>query len=389
MGHSLGLLESLLFWLFAAIAVAGSVYTLAAMLLVRRFARGASPKTLLSPPVTILKPLHGAEPFLYENLTSFCRQDYAGPVQIVFGVQDPADPAVAVVRRLIAQFAEADLDLVIDPRAHGANRKVANLINMSRHARHDVLVIADSDMRVLPDYLGCVVGALEEPGVGLVTCLYHGAPEPGIRARLAAMAIDYHFLPSVLVGLGLGLARPCFGSTIAIRREMLDKIGGFQAFASQLADDNAMGEAVRRTGGKVAIPSLVVAHTCPTRNAVELLQQELRWARTIRAVNPTGFFGSLVAHPLPFALLALLVRDFDAAAAPIVAGVLLSRLALQRQVDLAIGAEASRWRLGPLRDLMSFLVFVASFFVGAVNWRGHRYRVHPDGTLSHSKTEAP
>ena len=169
MEHSLGLLETLMFWLFAAIAVAGSVYALAAMFLVRRFARGASPKTLFSPAVTILKPLHGAEPLLYENLSSFCRQDYAGPVQIVFGVQDPADPAVAVVRRLIVEFAGADLDLVVDPRAHGANRKIANLINLSQRARHDVLVIADSDMRVLPDYLARVVGALEEPGVGLVT----------------------------------------------------------------------------------------------------------------------------------------------------------------------------------------------------------------------------
>ena len=296
------------------------------------------------------------------------------------------DPAANIVRRLIADFAEADLSLVVDARHHGANRKVTNLVNMSGIIRHDVLVIADSDMMVPGDYLSRVVGALEGPGIGLATCLYRGASDPGLRAHLASMAIDYHFLPSVLVGLGLGLARPCFGSTIALRREMLEKVGGFRAFADHLADDNAIGEAVRRVGAKVAIPSLIVSHACPKRKVGELLHQELRWARTIRSVNPLGFFGSLVAHPLPFVLLAVLLGDFDGFAIAMIGGTLLCRVMLQREVDLAIDATASRWRLGPLRDLMSFLVFVASFFVTAVSWRGHRYRVHADGTLSYLRT---
>lgn len=370
-------------WICSAIALAGMVYSLAAMLFVRRFARRPSPMASSSPAVTILKPLHGAEPHLYENLASFCRQDYSGPIQIIFGVQDPADPAAVIVRRLIVDFPETDLSLVVDTRQHGANRKVANLVNMSDIIRHDVLVVADSDMMVPADYLGRVVGALEEPGIGLATCLYRGASDPGLRAGLASMAIDYHFLPSVLVGLGLGLARPCFGSTIALSREMLERIGGFRAFADHLADDNAIGEAVRRAGAKVAIPSLIVAHACPKKKLWELLRQELRWARTIRSINPLGFFGSLVAHPLPFVLLAVLLGDFDGFAVAMIGGILLCRLMLQREVDLAIDATVSRWRLGPLRDLMSFLVFVASFFVTAVSWRGHRYRVHSDGTLSY------
>jgi len=386
MVHGLIHLGYVVAWICLAVAATGMVYSLAAILFVRRFAKGDSPRARGCPAVTILKPLHGAEPHLYENLSSFCRQNYGGPVQIIFGVQDAADPAVNVVRRLTADFAEADIDLVIDPRQHGANRKVANLVNMSALIRHDVLVIADSDIIVPADYLSRIVGALEEPGVGLATCLYRGAPDPELRARLAAMAIDYHFLPSVLVGLGLGLARPCFGSTIALRRDMLEKIGGFLAFADQLADDNAIGEAVRRAGAKVAIPSLILAHACPKRKTSELLRQELRWARTIRSVNPLGFIGSLVAHPLPFALLATLLGDFDGFAIAIIGGILLCRLVLQREVDLAIEATTSRWRLGPLRDLMSFLVFVASFFVTAVSWRGHRYRVHADGTVSYVRT---
>jgi ceramide glucosyltransferase len=379
-------LEIVAAWACLAVALAGMVYSIVATLFVRRFARSASPRARGCPAVTILKPLHGGEPHLYENLSSFCRQDYAGPVQIIFGVQDAMDPAATIVRRLLADFAEVDLRLVVDPRQHGANRKVTNLVNMSEFIRHDILVIADSDMMVPADYLSHVVGALEEPGIGLATCLYRGASDPGLRAGLASMAIDYHFLPSVLVGLGLGLARPCFGSTIALRRDMLEKVGGFLAFADHLADDNAIGEAVRRAGAKVAIPSLIVAHACPKRKVGELLHQELRWARTIRSVNPLGFFGSLVAHPLPFALLAALLGDFDGFAIAMIGGILLCRLMLQHEVDLAIDATASRWRLGPLRDLMSFLVFVASFFVTAVSWRGHRYRVHSDGTLSYLRT---
>jgi ceramide glucosyltransferase len=380
---------SLTAWVCVATAVIGSVYTLIAAAAVRRFANSATRKATSHPAITILKPLHGFEPELYENLRSFCQQDYAGPVEIIFGVQGASDPAADVVRGLIADLPDADLVLVIDSRPHGANRKIANLINMSEHISNDVLVIADSDTRVLPDYLSRIIGALEEPGVGLATCLYRGAPESTLPARLAGMEIDYHFLPNVLAGLVLGLARPCFGSTIALHRQMLGRIGGFEAFSEHLADDHAMGEAVRRAGAKVAIPAMVVEHSCPRQKASELVNQELRWARTIRLINPTGFMGSLITHPFPLVLLAVLLGDFDYFAPLMVAAILLCRLALQREVDFAIGASPwARWHLAPLRDVISFLIFVSSFFVTTVSWRGYRYRVHLDGTLSPLRTPA-
>lgn len=381
MGIIVSHVSNVLSYFCLAVAIAGCVYAIVAKELVRRFALGSSPECRSSPAVTALKPLHGDEPHLYDCLRSFCQQNYAGPLQIIFGVGDPSDPAVSVVRRLMAEFADADISLVIEPCIHGANRKIANLINMSRLIRHDILVIADSDIQVSPDYLSRLVGALESPEIGMATCLYCGAPGRGIVAHLAAMAVDYHFLPSVLVGLKLGMARPAFGSTIALRRQMYDRIGGFRAFADQLADDNAMGEAVRRTGAKVAVPSMLVAHVFPEQNPSDLLNRELRWARTIRAVDGTGFLAALVIHPLPFALAAAMLGNFGAISVLMITGVLCSRLNLERQIDAVIGKNSSWWALGPLRDLLSFLVHVASFFVNTVKWRDQRYKVCANGTL--------
>lgn len=369
---------------FAILAGAGSAYTLAAVFLLHRFARKPRPEPTRFPGITILKPLHGAEPELEENLNSFCRQDYPGHSQIVFGVRDPGDPAIEVVRRLQAAHPAADLALVIDPKQHGANGKISNLVNMTPAIRHELVVLADSDIRVAADYLRCIAGALEQPGIGLVTCLYRGVAGGGFWSRIAAMGINYHFLPSVLVGLGLGRADPCFGSTMALRRESLEAIGGFAAFVNHLADDHAIGEAVRREAGRIAVPRMIVDHICRERGAGEMLRQELRWARTLRLLDPAGFFGSAVTHPLPFALLALAAVPGAPWGPGAILLALLSRLLLQSQVDRVIGnAEGkggSLW-LGPLRDLLSFAVFVASHFTDAVTWRGQRFRVNRDGTL--------
>ncbi len=208
------------------------------------------------PPVSILKPLYGDEPGLLENLATFCVQDYPAPFQIVCGVHDPDDTAVVTVERLRALYPGVDIKLVADARRHGSNAKVSNLINMLPSARHDLLVLSDSDIAVPPDYLRRVADALAQPGVGAVTCLYTGKPLGGLAAQLSAMGIDYHFLPNVVTGVSLGLAKPCFGSTIALDRVVLDQIGGLQSFASVLADDYEIGRAVRAKGLRVAIPAL-------------------------------------------------------------------------------------------------------------------------------------
>jgi ceramide glucosyltransferase len=364
---------------YAAAAV-GCLYALFAVWAARGFVRSGLTPAKNHPAVTILKPLHGAEPDLCANLVRFCDQDYTGPVQIVFGVDDPADPAIDVVRRAIAAFPDRDLKLVVNSRRYGTNRKVSNLINMVAEARHEILVISDSDIVVGRDYLKNVVGGLDEPGVGAVTCLYRGTATSGGWAHLAAAAIDYHFLPSVLVGLKLGLAAPCFGATIAISKKMLAMIGGFESVADQLADDYALGARVRRAGLTVAISAISVTHVCAQRSVGDLLRHELRWARTIRSVDPFGFVGLAVTHALPLALLGMALGGITPAGIMVVAA-LACRFMLQVELDRAFRLRDDVFWSGPLRDVVSFGVFIASFFGRAVEWRGHRYVVQADSTL--------
>ena len=365
-----------------AVAVVGCAYALGAAVMVRRFGVGSVLTASTFPGVTILKPLRGAEPRLYEKLASFCNQNYPGPVQMLFGVQEPTDAAIAVVKRLVADWPGRELELVIHSNTGGPNPKVANLVGMQDRIRHDLVVLSDSDISVAPDYLARIVAEMNLPDVGLVTCLYRGEPQAGVWSRLDSMAIDYHFLPDVLVGLALGLARPCFGSTVALRRQTLYSIGGFEAFLDRLADDNAMGEAVRAAGMRVAIPHFVVVHASPVGSAGELWRHELRWARTVRAVSPLGYVGLGLTHPLPFALLAGWLSGSGAIGAVIIAAAIACRLVLQVQVDHTLHVRLNRWWSGPVRDLLSFMVYVAGFFVSIVSWRGARYKVSADGTLT-------
>jgi ceramide glucosyltransferase len=372
-------------WCLAAIAMAGTGYTLLSALLAGRFMRNADRASPQSPAVTILKPLYRGEPDLSRNLETFFAQDYKGAIQIIFGVHDQDDPAVAVVRALQAKYPHRDTTIVADTALYGANAKVSNLINMLPAARHDTLVLSDSDIAVGPCWLSQVTTALNRPGVGIVTCLYTGEPaQDGHRlwSSLAAMGTSYTFLPNALLGTSLGLAAPCFGSTIALKRRTLEEVGGFRAFADQLADDYEIGRAVRAKGYTLAIPAMGVGHTAAEDSFRDLFRHELRWTRTIRLVNPAGHLGSIVTHGFAFALLAAVLLNFNAVSLTVLMAALAARLFVKLRIDGLFGTYAGPLWLMPLRDLLSFAVFLISLFGETVHWRGTHFAVEPSGAMS-------
>jgi ceramide glucosyltransferase len=374
--HSIG-------WCFVALSLGGAIYVLMSASVIGRFASAkSSPSSSALPPVTLLKPLHFDQPGLEEDLDTFFAQDYPAPIQIVFGVQDESDPAIGVVRHLMARHPDIAIDLVVDGRRYGANAKISNLINMTECARHDVLVLSDSDIAVPRDYLRRVVGALDQPGIGAVTCPYTGRAGAGAWSTLAAMGTSYEFLPGVIFGTWWGLADACLGSTIALRREMLDRIGGFEAFADYLADDYEMGRAIRGKDARVAVLPLAVSHRCTEETARDLFSHELRWSRTVRVVRPWSHLGTIVTHPLPLALVGMLLAGPGLFTLGAVLAALLARLTLRSAVERAFSALSGPLWLLPVRDTISVAVFLASFFGQNVAWRGARFQVQPSGAMS-------
>jgi len=372
-------------WCCAAIAVVGTAYTFLAAILAGRFMQSGGSAMPQSPAVTILKPLHRCEPDLSRNLETFFAQDYSGAMQIVFGVHDEEDPAVAVVRALQEKYPHRDTVIVADTALYGANAKVSNLINMLPAARHDTLVLSDSDIAVGRHWLSQVTQALSRPGVGIVTCLYTGEPALDghpLWSSLAAMGTSYTFLPNAVLGKSLGLAAPCFGSTIALKRETLEEVGGFPAFADQLADDYEMGRAVRSKGYTLAIPAMGVGHTAAENSFADLFRHELRWNRTIRLVNPAGHLGSFITHGLAFALLGAVLLNFNPLSLAILGVALAARLFLKARIDGLFGTYAGPIWLLPLRDLLSFAVFLASLAGVTVHWRGTHFAVEASGAMS-------
>jgi ceramide glucosyltransferase len=374
-------------WLLCGMALCGAAYALAAAFFAGRFMRAENSPALQYPPVTILKPLHLSEPGLSDNLESFFAQDYPGEVQIVFGVHDEQDPAVGVVRALQARYPHLDTAIVADGALYGFNAKVSNLINMLPAAKHEMLVLSDSDIIVSRRWLRHVADALARPGVGLVTCLYTGEVvrgDRGLWSTLAAMGSSYEFLPNVMLATTLGLAEPCMGSTIALTRTVLEEIGGFGAYTDYLADDYEIGRAVRAKGYAVAIPAIGVGHTASEPSLREMFRHELRWTRTIRLLDSLGHLGSVVTFGFPIALLAAVFLGFNGTSLAVILVTLAARLFLKWRIDGIFGTHAGPFWLLPLRDLLSFAVFVMSRFGETVYWRGSRYSIETSGALSQS-----
>ncbi len=373
--HALGSLA-------AALAVVGALYSLLAAYFVGRLTSGPAGQADGAPSLSLLKPLHGDIPGLAEALAGFCAQTYDGEVQIVLGFQDAADTALPVARELQRRHPRAELAVVVENTRHGQNPKVSNLVNMAPHAHGEVLVISDADIAVPAGYLCGLVAALAASGVGAASCLYAGRGVAGGWSKLSAMGVSYQFLPGAALGASLGLAAPCFGSTIALSAATLERIGGLGAFANVLADDYEIGAAVRRLGLKVVIPPLLVTHLCGETSLAELFGHELRWARTIRRIAPLGHFGSLAAHPLAWAILAAPAIGPGPWSLGLVAAVLAARLAAKWRIDRAVGRSSGpAWLVAP-RDVLSFAVFLASLLGDSVSWGGERFRVDSGGRLS-------
>ena len=368
----------------AVLAAIGVAYQAFAWIMLGRFFRPA-PVAPSREAVTVLKPLYGDEPRLKDNLATFLAQDHAGPVQLLCGINNPGDPAQGAVTALKTEHPGADIALVTDATGHGSNGKIGNLINMMRGARHENLVLSDSDMSVGPDYLSTLLATLAKPGVGAATCFYRGRGDGTFWSQLSAGIISHVALPDMVIGYTSGLAQPCMGSTIALTRETLERIGGFERFADTLADDHAIGAAVAELGLRVEIPPLLLTHACTETSFSALWRQKLRWAATIRGLQPWGYLGSIITRPLPLALLA--APFIPATGLALILAALAVRLAVAFRVDRIAGTgqenpprarAVALWSL-PLIDLVDFLVFAASFTVRRIDWRGTRLTIDSDG----------
>jgi ceramide glucosyltransferase len=365
--------------LAALLAGAGTLVTVAGWRAVLALPEAPPLDDADCPGITVLRPLYRDEPLLAEALLSACRQDYPR-FQVVFGVQDPADPALAVVARVRAEMPGCDIALVLDNTADGANRKVANLVNMLPSAKYDVLVIADSDMHADPGYLRAIAAELAVPGTGLVTTLYTGlAANTSLPAALAASAITHLFLPGAALARRLG-RQDCLGATMALRQQTLAEIGGLRALLDELADDNILGRLVMARGHRVGLAATIPATTVPEMTLRAMLRHELRWARTIRSLGPGAFTLSALQYPLAWAALALALSG----GAGWALAVMLAAWAVR-----AAAAQGSDWELArrkrlpqsnahpfllPLRDIISIGVWLAAYTGNRVEWRGRVMR---------------
>jgi ceramide glucosyltransferase len=331
-------------------------------------------------PVTVFKPLHGAEPRLYENLRSFCLQTHPD-YQLVFGVREAGDPAIAVVQRLRKEFPQHSIALAVDPRVHGANFKVSNLMNMWSYAQHDWLVLADADISVPADYLTRVTAPLADSSVGIVTCLYHGIPGASFWSRLGRLFIDDWFAPSVRLSHAFGSTRFAFGSTIALRRDALQAIGGFEALRDTLADDFWLGELTRRAGLRTVLSEVVVGTDVGESQLKELWSHELRWLRTIRSIAPAGFAMTFVCFTSPLLLLGLCLApgSITAGLALLGGGARVLLHFLQRRSS----DRAFAWHevlLIPLRDTLLLMEWAAALAGWQVRWRGQVMHARSGGS---------
>jgi ceramide glucosyltransferase len=381
----------LLAWFAVACAGFGGIYQIFQCFAAWRFFHRAARTFRLPapgvalPPVTLLKPLRGPGIDLYENLESFCRQDYPA-YQIVFGVEDPNDPAAAIVQQIRRDFPNHDIVLSVGDRP-GTNRKIANLRHMMRHARHDVLVMSDADIRVRPDYIRTMVAPFVDPAagprVGLTTCLYRGVGHFGLPSVLESLFINTDFFPMVLTAQLVDEFEYAYGASIGFRREALDQIGGFEGIADYLADDFLIGYRIAKAGWGLVLVPYTVETVLDSRTLGDVWRHLLRWSRTNRAARPASWFFVVLTHATLWGCLALLATGGSPLGWAAFAWALGCRLLGIAIVLTRLGEHETLRHLWlvPLKDLCHSLLWVVTFLGDRVTWSGQEFRVLPGGRL--------
>ena len=379
-----------IYWLLAAATIGSLVYCGIALSGAARFLRERRRWVLESvlqsstPPVSLLKPLHGLDRGLEENLRSFCLQDYPS-FEILFSVREANDPAVEVVRRLEKSFPLIPMRLLVLGEPRYLNAKVHGLEAMAEAAAHEILVITDSDVRVGPDYLRSVVAPLGDPNVGMATCISRGAAGRSLWSRLEALSMNTHFIPGILTAWMLIGIKFSLGPTMVLRRKTVEEMGGFKILGDYLADDFVLGERVAQSGKLVALAAAVPDHLVCNESLASSLRHRLRWERSSRRSRPAGYLGQLFMHTIPLALLTWAAAPPGRALAfALVLGSLGMRWLLAWVTCRGVLHDRDYrrdWWLLPLQDLLSFAIWLWAFFGREIEWRGARFRVLRGGKL--------
>ncbi|MCS6883923.1 MAG: bacteriohopanetetrol glucosamine biosynthesis glycosyltransferase HpnI [Acidobacteriota bacterium] len=372
-----------LHWALFSLLLVSSAYHILCIRGLAVLPRRKKENTDFSPSVSVLKPVRGIEPRLRECLASFCRQSYKN-YELIFAVQDAADPAIALIEQLIRDYPDRDIRLVVNPARIGLSAKLCNLENALRAAKHQLLVISDSDILVEPDYLKKVVAPFADQKVGLVTCLYRAAHTDRLASLLEAIGISAEFLPGVFAALRLEGLRFALGATIAIRREVLEQIGGFGRIADYLGDDYLLGKLTSEAGYELVFCDSVVETVLPDYTLEEFVAHQLRWARNLKASRPGGYLGLLFTHTTVFVIAGLLF--YPDSGWLLLASML--GLCLRFYSAWVIGVKnlqdqnlAEYFHLVPLRDLVWFVIWLLGFWGNKVTWRGQSFRVSKGGRL--------
>jgi len=370
----------------AVLALCGMGFYALCLLAARKFLRDSQkPAPAFTPPVSILKPLRGVDPQMYESFRSHCVQDYP-EYEIIFGVSEADDPAVDAVYQLMQEFPNCKIQLVVCPQVLGTNRKTSNLVQMLPHARHENVLINDSDIYVTPDYLRRVMAPFASPKVGMVTCPYRGIAADTLGSKLESVGISTDFIAGVLAARqvedGIHFA---LGSTLAMSRTALEAIGGLEPLVDYLADDFELGNRISRAGFEVVLVDVVVETHLPTYSFRQFFEHQMRWARSTRDSRRRGYVGILLTFGLPWAVISVLLSGGLWWSWAVLAAAAALRTAVAVQVGVGIVHDRSVWRhlwLIPLRDLIAFWVWFASFAGHQVHWRGDIFiledgKIHP------------